>query len=144
MSANEQHKCVLFIGNQPHCADVVEQILTDSNLSIRFTAASTIAEARSRLSKTPTSLPEPALILLDPYFAEGQGKHLLEEIKLEEALRHIPVIILSASEQPADIWDSYQRRCNCYVVSPQDREQLEGIVRAIEAFWLNIVTLPRK
>ena len=67
---------------------------------------------------------------------------MLNQVKSDVSLRRIPIIILTHLTDSAEMVASYQQQCNCYVVKPQDLTRLSEVVRAIESFWLNIVTLP--
>jgi two-component system response regulator len=67
---------------------------------------------------------------------------VLEDIKREEALRRIPVVVLTSSEAEADIARSYDLGANCYIQKPLELAQFEKVVRGIEGFWFSIVKLP--
>ncbi len=86
--------------------------------------------------------PEPDLILLDLNLPRKGGHEVLAEIKADQALCHIPVVVLSTSSDEADIIDSYALHANCYITKPVGFEQFVDVVKAIEAFWLTIVKLP--
>ncbi len=71
------------------------------------------------------------------------GVEVLEEIKAEDALRHIPVVILTTSQAEQDVVESYRLRANAYVTKPVDLDQFLKVVGSIEQFWLEIVKLSR-
>ena len=71
------------------------------------------------------------------------GREVLEEIKAEDALRHIPVVILTTSQAEQDVVESYRLRANAYVTKPVDLDQFLRAVGSIEQFWLEIVKLLR-
>ena len=85
----------------------------------------------------------PDLILLDINLPKMDGKEVLKVIKNHEALKSIPVIMLTTSSSETDIIDSYNGHANCYVVKPVKLETFLSVVRTIENFWISIVTLPR-
>ena len=85
----------------------------------------------------------PDLILLDINLPKMDGKEVLKVIKNHEALKSIPVIMLTTSSSETDIMDSYNGHANCYVVKPVKLETFLSVVRTIENFWISIVTLPR-
>ncbi|MEI7810846.1 MAG: response regulator [Ignavibacteria bacterium] len=89
-------------------------------------------------------VPIPDLILLDLSLPQKDGRQVLYEIKKNEFLKSIPVIILTASSFEEDISKSYEYQANCYITKPLDFEQLTKVIQAIENFWLTIVTLPNK
>ncbi|MFH1436256.1 MAG: response regulator [Pseudomonadota bacterium] len=84
----------------------------------------------------------PDLILLDLNLPRKDGRELLEEIKEDEDLKRIPVVILTTSKADEDIMKTYNLHANCYITKPVDLEQFIRVVRSIEDFWLTIVKLP--
>jgi CheY-like chemotaxis protein len=86
--------------------------------------------------------PRPDLILLDLNLPKKNGREVLQEIKSDPALRRIPVMILSTSKADQDLHKAYNLHANCYITKPVDLEQFLNVVRSIENFWFNIVTLP--
>jgi CheY-like chemotaxis protein len=87
-------------------------------------------------------VPRPDLILLDLNLPKMDGRELLEKIKEDASLRRIPVVILTTSEDEADIIRSYELHANCYITKPVNMEQFIGVVRSVEDFWFSIVRLP--
>jgi two-component system response regulator len=86
--------------------------------------------------------PRPSLVLLDLNLPKKDGRELLLEIKTDEDLKRIPVIILTTSDDHNDIVECYGRQANCYIVKPVDFNRFAEVVRDIEGFWFRIVTLP--
>ncbi len=86
--------------------------------------------------------PRPHVILLDLNLPKKDGREVLAEIKKDESLRRIPVVILTASEAESDIMKTYDLHANCYITKPIDLDQFLKVVKAIEGFWLTIVKLP--
>lgn len=86
--------------------------------------------------------PRPDLILLDLNLPKKDGREVLAAIKSDSSLKTIPVVILTTSQAEEDVIRAYNLNCNCYVSKPVDFEQFTRIVRAIEQFWLSVVTLP--
>lgn len=84
----------------------------------------------------------PDLILLDLNLPRMDGRAVLSEIKTDQDLRHIPVVILTTSDAEEDILKMYDLHANCYLTKPLDLEQFLEMVRSIEQFWLNVVKLP--
>ena len=89
-----------------------------------------------------TDAPRPDLILLDLNLPTTDGREVLAEIKADDRLRQIPVVVLTTSNDEQDILQAYDLNCNCYITKPVDFEQFLNIVKSIEHFWLAIVTLP--
>jgi len=88
--------------------------------------------------------PRPDLILLDLNLPKKDGRQVLAEIKSDEALKRIPVVILTTSRAEEDVLKSYNLHANCYITKPIDLNQFLHVVRSIEDFWLSIVVLPPK
>jgi len=86
--------------------------------------------------------PQPDIILLDLNLPKKDGREVLEEIKGDERLRHIPVVILTTSKAEEDVLKTYELHANCYVTKPVDLEKFITVVQAIDNFWLTVVTLP--
>ena len=86
--------------------------------------------------------PRPDLILLDWYMPRMHGKEVLEQVKQDDELKRIPVVIMTSSEQEADVMKAYDLHANCYVTKPVDVDEFIDKVRSIEDFWLTIVKLP--
>ena len=85
----------------------------------------------------------PHLILLDLNLPKKDGREVLAEIKADEKLKRIPVVVLTTSQDEQDIFKSYNLHANCYVTKPVDLEQFMTVVKSIEDFWLGIVMLPK-
>lgn len=88
------------------------------------------------------SATEPDLILLDLNLPKRNGYEVLEFVKSDTKVNHIPVIILSTSSAQSDINSCYNKHANCYITKPVDVENLFNIISKIENFWLSIVKLP--
>ena len=86
----------------------------------------------------------PDLILLDLNLPKKDGREVLAEIKADDDLKRIPVVILTTSQVEEDILRSYNLHANCYITKPIDLHQFLNVIRAIEEFWLTIVKLPPK
>jgi CheY-like chemotaxis protein len=80
--------------------------------------------------------------LLDLNLPKKDGREVLAEIKADEDLKRIPVVILTMSQAEEDILRSYNLHANCYITKPIDLHQFIRVVKAIEDFWLTIVRLP--
>jgi len=89
-----------------------------------------------------TAVPRPDLILLDLNLPKKDGREVLAEIKTDENLRLIPVVILTTSKDEQDVLKAYGLHANCYIVKPVDFEQFAAVVQAIEHFWFTVVTYP--
>jgi CheY-like chemotaxis protein len=86
----------------------------------------------------------PDLILLDLNLPRKGGREVLEEIKGDPSLRHIPVVILTSSSAEQDIARAYDLHANCYISKPVDLDQFIMVVKSIEDFWFTVVKLPSR
>jgi CheY-like chemotaxis protein len=86
--------------------------------------------------------PRPDIILLDLNLPKKDGREVLSEIKADDALKQIPVVVLTTSKAEEDVVRSYQLHANCYVTKPVDLEKFIVVVQSIDRFWLTVVTLP--
>lgn len=85
----------------------------------------------------------PDLILLDLNLPKKDGREVLAEIKADDNLKRIPVVILTTSQDEQDVLKSYNLYANCYITKPVDLDQFITVVKSIEDFWLGIVVLPK-
>ncbi len=86
--------------------------------------------------------PTPDIILLDLNIPKKDGREILADIKNDDELKAIPVIILTTSKSERDILSCYQSYANCYIEKPVDFDQFVDIIASIKDFWLNLVHLP--
>jgi CheY-like chemotaxis protein len=84
----------------------------------------------------------PDLILLDLNLPRKDGREVLAEIKADEQLRMIPVVVLTTSDAPDDVTGAYGSHANCYITKPVDLDQFLKVAQSIENFWLSLVRLP--
>jgi CheY-like chemotaxis protein len=90
----------------------------------------------------PESSPRPGLILLDLNMPRKSGREALEEIKSDENLRRIPVVVLTTSEDEADIIASYDLGVSSFITKPVTFERLVEIMKAFGKYWIEIVAIP--
>jgi len=84
----------------------------------------------------------PDIVLLDLNLPKKDGREVLSEIKSDDKLKRIPVVILTTSKAEEDVMRTYNLHANCYVTKPVDLEKFIVVVKSIDAFWLTVVTLP--
>lgn len=84
----------------------------------------------------------PDLVLLDLNLPKVNGVEVLKEIREDDLLATIPVVVLTTSDADQDIYKSYELHANCYITKPVDLKKFMGVVEMIEDFWVRIVTLP--
>ncbi len=84
----------------------------------------------------------PGIIFLDLNLPKKSGHEVLAEIKSDPALRRIPVVVMSSSEDSEDIAAAYDQHANCFITKPSDLDEYMKVVNTVRAFWLTIVSLP--
>ena len=127
-------------------ADIVltEEALKDAKVINRLSVVRDGEEAmrRARREGEHATAPSPDLILLDLNLPLKDGREVLRELKEDDELRRIPVVVLTTSVAERDILAAYDQHVNAYITKPVDMEQFIAVVRAIEHFWLSVVRLP--
>ncbi len=88
--------------------------------------------------------PTPDLILLDVHMPRMDGYEVLDAIGKDEALKGLPVIVLTTSAEAADIERMYDLRCSSYIIKPLDFESFTQAVRQLAGYWLNLVVVPQR
>ncbi len=99
-------------------------------------------EALNKLQKDFVDKKLPDLILLDINLPKMNGHEVLEKLKKNDDLKHIPVIILSTSSSEMDIMKSYNNHANCFITKPVEIKDFVKAIESIEDFWFSIVKLP--
>ena len=84
----------------------------------------------------------PDLILLDLNLPRKSGREVLAEIKADDTLRRIPVVVLTSSQSDEDVLSVYALNANCYVPKPVELDQFLAAIRSIEQFWFKTARLP--
>jgi CheY-like chemotaxis protein len=135
---------VLLVEDNPGDVRLTQEALKDGHVMVNLTVASDGVEAMQILKREGANAdrPRPDLILLDLNLPKKNGREVLEEIKADDELKRIPVIVMTTSKAEQDIYRAYNLNANCYVTKPVDLDEFLNVVRSIEDFWLTIVTLP--
>jgi two-component system, chemotaxis family, response regulator Rcp1 len=135
---------MLLVEDSPTDILLAKEALELSKVSNKLHVVTDGVEALAFLRKEGQyrDMPRPDLILLDLNLPKKDGREVLAEIKTDDALKRIPVVVLTTSEEERDIVESYGHHANCYIIKPVDFEKFTQVVREIENFWLSVVTLP--
>jgi len=86
--------------------------------------------------------PRPDLVLLDLNMPRKDGREVLQDIKSDDDLRRIPVVVMTSSQAEEDIVQSYDLHANAYVTKPIDFDGFLDVVGSLEDFWLSVVKMP--
>lgn len=137
---------VLIVEDNPGDVELAKAALRETSLPLELHVASNGEEAMRfmRQDGTYANVPAPDLVLLDLNMPKMGGLEVLEAMKADEDLRLTPVVVFTTSSASEDIERAYDRYANCYITKPSDLDDLVNVVRAIEAFWLTVVRLPRR
>ena len=150
MTINNPVSCgpveILLVEDNPGDVRLTQEALKEGkvyyNLRVAMDGEEAMAILRRQGEHAAASLPD--IILLDLNLPKKDGREVLAEIKTDERLRHIPVVVLTTSEAEKDIVKAYDLHANCYINKPVDLGQFINVVQSIESFWLTIVKLPDK
>jgi chemotaxis family two-component system response regulator Rcp1 len=137
---------ILLVEDNPGDVRLAREVLRDARVHNRISTVKDGVEALAFLRHTGTyaGAPRPDLILLDLNLPRKDGREVLADIKADQDLRRIPVIVLTTSQDERDVLGAYESYANCYIVKPVDLEQFIAVVESIEQFWFQIVHLPPK
>ncbi|AFY48845.1 response regulator with CheY-like receiver domain and winged-helix DNA-binding domain [Nostoc sp. PCC 7524] len=135
---------VLLVEDNPGDAQLTRIALEDSKISVHLNVVEDGVEAMAFLRKQEkyANVPHPDIVLLDLNLPRKDGREVLAEIKTDENLKRIPVVVLTTSQAEEDILKAYNLAANCYITKPVDFDQFVRIVQSIENFWFAIVKLP--
>ncbi|MBD2197984.1 MULTISPECIES: response regulator [Calothrix] len=135
---------VLLVEDNPGDAQLTRIALEDSKISVNLSVVEDGVEAMAFLRKQDkyATVPHPDIVLLDLNLPKKDGRQVLAEIKSDQHLKRIPVVVLTTSQAEEDIVKAYNLAANCYITKPVDFDQFVRIIRTIENFWFAIVKLP--
>lgn len=135
---------ILLVEDNPADVRLTKEALQEEKLHNNLSVVSDGAEALEFLRKKGkyAKATTPDLILLDLNLPKMDGREVLKEIKSDEELKSIPVVILTVSKAEEDVLKTYKLHANCYISKPIDLNQFSRVVKSIKEFWLTIVKLP--
>ena len=135
---------ILIVEDSPSDAFIVTEALKHSHEPTDVFAVHDGVEAMEFLRHQGkyADAPRPDVILLDLNMPRKDGREVLAEIKADERLKYIPVIVLTSSAADQDVLTAYRLHANCYLAKPVDFSKFKEMVRTIETFWFKNVTLP--
>lgn len=135
---------ILLVEDNAGDARLTREALKDARVLNELHVVSDGVHAMDYLrSRATASHPLPDLILLDLNLPRMNGREVLAAVKGDDALRHIPIVVLTTSQAEQDICESYRLQANAYVTKPVDLTQFMKVVGTIKEFWLEIVKLAR-
>jgi CheY-like chemotaxis protein len=135
---------VLLVEDDPGDVLMTQEAFEEHKVRNRLTVVSDGTEALAYLRREGeyADAVRPDLILLDLNLPRRDGREVLEEVKKDEDLGRIPVVVLTTSSADEDILRSYQLHANAYVTKPVDFERFISVIRQIDEFFVSVVKLP--
>ena len=144
MEKNIRPVNVLLVEDNPGDVRLTQEAFKEAKIYIKLDVTMDGAEAINFLRKDGeyANAVTPDLILLDLNLPKKDGREVLKEIKTDDLLKRIPVVVLTTSNAEQDIMKSYNLHVNCYINKPVDFEKFFDIIQKIEEFWLTTAILP--
>ena len=135
---------ILLVEDSPSDADLTMEALKAAKVCNRLSIVEDGVQAMEFLRRqgTHAGALRPDLILLDLNLPRKSGREVLAEIKEDDTLKAIPVVVLTTSQADQDVVLAYSLHANCYISKPVDFRQFLEVVKSIESFWLTVVKLP--
>lgn len=135
---------ILLIEDNPGDVRLTQEAFKEGRIPINLDVTMDGVEAIKYLRKQEKYIDAktPDLILLDLNLPKRDGREVLQEIKADDFLKRIPVVILTTSNAEQDIMKSYNLHVNCYINKPVDFDRFFDIIQKIEDFWLTTAILP--
>ena len=136
---------ILLVEDNPGDVDLTRDALEGGKLRNNLHVVNDGEAAMAFLRKEGkyAGVPRPGMVLLDLNLPKKNGREVLAEMKADDYLKRIPVVVLTTSKSDEDILKSYNLHANCFITKPIELAHFIKVVHAIEDFWLTIVELPK-
>ena len=144
-AAIEEELNILLVEDNPADIRLMLEIFREGEMANDFHVVTDGVEALRFLRKDGeySSKPRPDLVFLDLNLPRKHGREVLREIKADEDLCQIPVIVMTSSEAEEDIADVYKNSASCYITKPVDLDEFMSLAGVLKKFWLSVVKLPK-
>jgi CheY-like chemotaxis protein len=135
---------ILLVEDDPEDIELMQEALQEGKVPNHLSVVQDGVEAMAFLRGEGKYAQEllPDLILLDLKMPKKSGLEVLAEMKADPALRRIPVIVLTTSDAPQDIWKAYDLQASCFITKPADLEEFDRVVHSLKEFCLTVIKLP--
>ncbi len=144
--AEARRAVVLLVEDDPGDQELTRRALQDDIVRADLHVVSDGEEAMDFLYRrgiySLTSAPRPDIVLLDLNMPKLDGRQVLARMRSADNLRHIPVVVLTTSQQEEDILRSYHLGCNSFITKPVELESFIKVVRELGHYWFELVALP--
>lgn len=137
---------ILLVEDNPADVRLTMEAFKDSKILNNLNVVNDGVEAIQYLKKegSYTNSTRPDMVLLDLNLPKKNGREVLAEVKSDDTLKTIPIVVLTTSQSEEDISSAYKLHANCYVTKPVDFDNFMRIIGSIEDFWLTVAKLPPK
>ncbi|MDB6037244.1 MAG: response regulator receiver protein [Verrucomicrobiales bacterium] len=137
---------ILLVEDNDNDVELTREGFKQSKLVVNLHHAKDGEECMAFLRKEGkfADVPSPDIILLDLNMPRMDGREVLAEISKDDSLRHLPVVILTTSQEEQEILKMYQLRCSSYIVKPVDLNQFIRAIQSFSDYWLTVVVLPAR
>lgn len=137
---------ILLVEDNPGDVKLTEKAFEDVQLANNLHVVGDGVEAMNFLRQEGeySYAPRPDIVLLDLNLPRKNGDEVLKEIKNDDELRDIPVVILTSSDAEEDVVETYNNYANAYLTKPVDFDGFTDIVKKIEGFWFTVVKFPNE
>jgi CheY-like chemotaxis protein len=137
---------VLLVEDDPGDVLLIREAFADNKVTNRLHVVSDGVEAMEFMRRKGqyADAPRPDLVLLDLNLPRKDGREVLADVKSDQDLRTIPVVVLTTSQAEEDVLRSYDLHANAYVTKPVDFDRFIGVVRQVDQFFVSVVKLPSR
>jgi CheY-like chemotaxis protein len=137
---------ILLVEDDPADVELTQYTIAKGKVSVDLHTVGDGVEALAFLRHEGeyAGAPRPDLILLDLNMPRMDGRTFLAQMRADEDLKEVPVVVLTTSRSEEDILQSYLLGANCCIIKPMGLSEFSRVVNAIEEFWFSIVRLPRR
>jgi CheY-like chemotaxis protein len=144
MTPNDRPIVVLLIEDDPGDELITREVFEHNKINNTLNVARDGEEGLDYIYQRGAhrDAARPDLILLDLNLPKYDGRQLLQKVKSDPDLCHIPIVVLTTSSAEEDILRSYKLHANAYVTKPVDLDQFMNAVRQIDEFFIQVVRLP--
>ena len=135
---------ILHVDDEAAYVELTREVFKMSKLAVNLHHAHDGEQCMSFIRKEGkyADAPTPDIILLDLNMPRMDGREVLAAISNDHSLRHLPIVILTSSQEEQEILKMYQLRCSSYIVKPLDFNELIRFIQSFADFWLTVAVLP--
>jgi CheY-like chemotaxis protein len=141
MSKNAQLMKILLVEDSIADIELTLDALSEAKVANEVAVERDGAAAIRYLQDPSNEIPD--LVILDLNLPRMTGHEVLAAMRSHDAMRRIPVAVLTTSSAEADVAKTYDLGANCFLTKPVDVDQFVHVVQSIDDFWLGLVRLPQ-